>query len=156
MDRGERLFREGWGTLFKLSPTAPPERQMPEAQMKMTWNTAKPEQRQALKDLLDKRAAAERKLANAKKKMEEPALQIAGEFEAARETYATLSRYEATIARSMLSSLHELQRLQAARSGKEIAPPEVFDVHISAPEKVAQFNGAAPGESAAMNGRSLG
>jgi hypothetical protein len=41
-----------------------------------------------------------------------------------------LSRYEAAIERSMYRALHELQRLQAARSGGEISVPTAVDVTI--------------------------
>ena len=42
-----------------------------------------------------------------------------------------LSRYETTLERSMFRALHELQRLQAARSGQSVAPPAVLDVEVS-------------------------
>lgn len=46
-------------------------------------------------------------------------------------------RYESSIRRGLSSALHELQRLQAARAGEAVPPPEVLDIS-------AEF--AAPGE----------
>jgi hypothetical protein len=42
-----------------------------------------------------------------------------------------LSRYETTIERGLYRALHELQRLQAARTGQLIAPPVAVDVNLS-------------------------
>lgn len=42
-----------------------------------------------------------------------------------------LSRYETTIERGLYRALHELQRLQAARTGQAIAPPLAVDVNLS-------------------------
>lgn len=42
-----------------------------------------------------------------------------------------LSRYETTIERGLYKALHELQRLQAARSGVLVPPPVVVDVNLS-------------------------
>ncbi len=42
-----------------------------------------------------------------------------------------LSRYETTIERGLYKALHELQRLQAARSGVLVPPPAVVDVNLS-------------------------
>jgi hypothetical protein len=45
-----------------------------------------------------------------------------------------LSRYETTIERGFYRTLHELQRLQAARAGQAVAPPVAVDVNISPAE----------------------
>jgi hypothetical protein len=45
-----------------------------------------------------------------------------------------LSRYEAMIERSFYRALHELQRLQAARSGQPVALPAAVDVTLSSAE----------------------
>lgn len=42
-----------------------------------------------------------------------------------------LSRYETAHRRSLSRTLHELQRLQAARAGQAVSPPAVLDVNIS-------------------------
>jgi hypothetical protein len=42
-----------------------------------------------------------------------------------------LSRYETSMERSLFKTLHELQRLQAARQGKAVAPPLVLDIDHS-------------------------
>ena len=45
--------------------------------------------------------------------------------------FSKLSRYETTIERSVFSSLHELQRLQSARSGGVEAAPLAADLTVS-------------------------
>ena len=46
--------------------------------------------------------------------------------------FSKLSRYETTIERSLYKALHELQRLQAARSAKgDVPPPAAIDVDVS-------------------------
>jgi hypothetical protein len=42
-----------------------------------------------------------------------------------------LSRYETSMERSLYKTLHELQRLQAARQGKTVAPPLAVDIDVS-------------------------
>jgi hypothetical protein len=42
-----------------------------------------------------------------------------------------LSRYETSMERSLYKTLHELQRLQAARQGKAVAPPLAVDIDVS-------------------------
>jgi hypothetical protein len=45
-----------------------------------------------------------------------------------------LTRYEAHLSRQLAQALHELQRLQAARSGEPVTPPAVLDVTVSGSE----------------------
>jgi hypothetical protein len=47
------------------------------------------------------------------------------------DTYGKLIRYEASIERGIYKALHELQRLQAARNGENVAPPVAVDVDVS-------------------------
>ena len=47
------------------------------------------------------------------------------------EAFAKLSRYEALIERGLYKALHELQRLQAARAGVPVPPPEAADVDVN-------------------------
>jgi hypothetical protein len=42
-----------------------------------------------------------------------------------------LRRYESHIERSLFRSLHELQRVQAVRKGKDVAAPAAIDVDVS-------------------------
>jgi hypothetical protein len=51
-------------------------------------------------------------------------------FTASRDTFATLTRYEVTLERSLYAALHELQRLQAGRAGADVPPPAVVDVEL--------------------------
>lgn len=46
--------------------------------------------------------------------------------------YTKLGRYEAGVERAFFRSLHELQRLQAARCGHAVPAPLVVDVQVSA------------------------
>ncbi|MGC2331003.1 MAG: hypothetical protein WA581_06100 [Candidatus Acidiferrales bacterium] len=51
-----------------------------------------------------------------------------------------VARYESNLAREFLRSLHELQRLQAARAGAVVPPPEAVDVDVSVhPEGATPF-----------------
>ena len=46
--------------------------------------------------------------------------------------FSKLSRYETTIERSLYKTLHELQRLQAARGAEgNVPPPAAVDVDVS-------------------------
>jgi tetratricopeptide (TPR) repeat protein len=44
---------------------------------------------------------------------------------------AKLSRYESALNRNLLRLLHELQRLQAARKGEHVPPPQVVDIDVT-------------------------
>lgn len=48
-------------------------------------------------------------------------------------TLDKLCRYEAHLSRQMLQSLHTLERLQAARAGREVPPPAAVDVTLDMP-----------------------
>jgi hypothetical protein len=56
------------------------------------------------------------------------------------DSFTKLSRYEAGIERAMFRALHELQRVQAERRGREVALPSVMDVDVT----VCEENVAAP------------
>ena len=43
--------------------------------------------------------------------------------------FAQLARHEASIERSMLRALHELERMQAARHGRDVPLPVAVDVN---------------------------
>jgi hypothetical protein len=47
------------------------------------------------------------------------------------ETFTNLWRYEIALSRSSSRTLHELQRLQAARAGERVPPPAAIDVDVS-------------------------
>lgn len=47
------------------------------------------------------------------------------------EVMEKLIRYETSIERSIYKALHELQRIQSARSGKEVSAPVAVDVDIN-------------------------
>ena len=46
-------------------------------------------------------------------------------------TYGKFTRYEAHIERGLYKALHELQRLQAARSGEAVPAPVAVDVEVT-------------------------
>jgi len=43
----------------------------------------------------------------------------------------TVTRYETNLERSFFKTLHEIQRLQAARSGAVVPPPAALDVDLT-------------------------
>jgi hypothetical protein len=43
----------------------------------------------------------------------------------------TVTRYESNLERSFFRTLHEIQRLQAARSGAAVPPPAALDVELT-------------------------
>jgi hypothetical protein len=43
----------------------------------------------------------------------------------------TVTRYESNLERSFFKTLHEIQRLQAARSGAVVPPPAALDVDLT-------------------------
>jgi hypothetical protein len=47
------------------------------------------------------------------------------------QTLEKITRYETTLERSLHKTLHELQRLQAARHGQAVPPPAVLDVDVN-------------------------
>ena len=46
------------------------------------------------------------------------------------ESIETILRYETTIERSIFRALHELERIQAKRNGKDVSIPAVVDVNV--------------------------
>jgi len=58
-----------------------------------------------------------------------------------------ISRYEATLERSLYKALHELQRLQAAREGQAVLLPQTVDVEVSVSGADAQDEMALFGEN---------
>ena len=50
------------------------------------------------------------------------------------EALAKLSRYEASISRNLFRTLHELERRQAARQGKDVPVPLALDIDVAIPD----------------------
>lgn len=46
------------------------------------------------------------------------------------QVFPTFGRYEGMLERGLFRALHELQRLQAARSGQDVPPPAAVDLHL--------------------------
>ena len=60
------------------------------------------------------------------------AADVAAKYRGA-DTLSKLSRYETRHERGLYRALHELERRQAARQGRDVAPAAVVDVNISTP-----------------------
>ena len=58
-------------------------------------------------------------------------LEDALSWKADRDRLQLISRYEATLERSLYKALHELQRLQAAREGQAVLLPQTVDLEVS-------------------------
>ena len=61
-----------------------------------------------------------------------------------RDRLQLISRYEATLERSLYKALHELQRLQATRNGQAVLLPQMVDLEVSVsgadePDEMALF-----------------
>lgn len=82
-----------------------------------TWGTASREKETAGKALRDYRATVERKRAESLL-LDETVMD-------------RVLRYETTMERAFLRTLHELQRLQAVRAGGSVPPPLALDVNVS-------------------------
>ena len=90
------------------------------------------------KDLVDKKVSEEidkiDRRAWGRKKNKDSAPPPVNLYEALEYKFSyfeSFQRYESHIERGMYKALHELQRLQAARSGKALPVPAVIDVDIS-------------------------
>jgi hypothetical protein len=65
-------------------------------------------------------------------KLDDASLDVARALRVSESVLSNLWRHEVALSRSMLRTLHEFQRLQAAWAGEYVAPPEVVDVNIHA------------------------
>ncbi len=86
------------------------------------------------KDMVDKKVSektASRTTWGRKRNVEAPTVSLWEALEYKLNYFETFQRYEANIERGMYKALHELQRLQAARSGRAVPVPAVVDVEIS-------------------------
>ena len=83
--------------------------------------------RQAHKD-------AEQRLAQARAELDDPAFNITRVLEMFPEPLSNLWRHEVALSRSMLRTLHELERLQARRAGEHVPVPVAVDVDVSLSE----------------------
>ncbi|MCC6360772.1 MAG: hypothetical protein IT450_18700 [Phycisphaerales bacterium] len=63
--------------------------------------------------------------------VEESTAEVLLELMKKRDTLSKLSRYEAAIERSLHRALHELQRFQAQRAGKDVPPPVAVDIDVA-------------------------
>lgn len=61
------------------------------------------------------------------------------------DTYSKICRYESHLQKGLYAARHELQRLQATRRGREVAPPAVVEVAVSGLPEVAETAALPPG-----------
>jgi hypothetical protein len=74
---------------------------------------------------------AKERLENARSERSDPSVAVTRGLELYAGPFANLGRHEATLHRSLLRSLHELQRLQAKRAGQRISAPAAVGVDVS-------------------------
>jgi hypothetical protein len=73
---------------------------------------------------------AQQRLADARAQLDDPSFHITHVLAKFPELFSSLYRFAASIDRSMLRTLHELERLQAKRAGERVPPPSVVDVSV--------------------------
>src|SRR5208282_5971088 len=83
-------------------------------------------------------ASARTRLEEETAKLQDISFQIVDAITAASAPLANLGRHEAVLSRSLLQTLHELQRLQAARAGEYVPAPAVVDVNLAAAPSMDQ------------------
>ena len=66
-----------------------------------------------------------------------PVATLGDAFGYAADSLGTLSRYEVGLDRALYAAIHELQRLQPARSGEPVRVPVALDVTVTAGEEAA-------------------
>jgi len=59
------------------------------------------------------------------------------------DSFSKLRRYESHFERALIRDLHELERRQLARQGKDVAAPQAIDVNVIVEENPDQSKGAA-------------
>ncbi|MBV8772194.1 MAG: hypothetical protein JO166_07680 [Deltaproteobacteria bacterium] len=89
---------------------------------------------------------AEKSLESARAVLDEPSFNLTRILERSAGTFSNLWRHEVLLSRALNRTLHELQRLQAARTGEHVAAPSVVDVNIDVAEPRAPVNGADGGD----------
>ena len=76
-------------------------------------------------------SSAQARLKEASLKLEEPTMKVMRVMQMHGEGLDRLWRYEEALTRSLLRTLHELQRLQAIRAGERVPPPAAVDVDVN-------------------------
>ena len=74
---------------------------------------------------------AEQKLERARAELDDPSFHAPRVLKKYSQPLSNLWRYEVALERSMLRTLHELQRLQAKRAREHVPAPEVVDLDVS-------------------------
>lgn len=74
---------------------------------------------------------AEERLVHDRAHLDEPAFNVACVLETSPEPFLNLWRHEAALGRSLMRTLHELERLKAKSAGLHVPVPEVLDVDVS-------------------------
>lgn len=71
---------------------------------------------------------------------EQPLSYVTNLLEPYERQFANLARHEEGLQRSMLRTLHEIQRLQAQRLGRDVPAPAVLDLNVDINSKLASIN----------------
>jgi hypothetical protein len=92
--------------------------------------------RRGCKELLVKPAAesvkqCEKDFARAQAELDDPSFNVTRVLEMFPEPFSNLWRHESTLNRAAFRTLHEFQRLQAARAGEHVPAPAMMDMDIS-------------------------
>lgn len=86
---------------------------------------------------------AEQRLTSAQAELDDPSFHVTHVLKEFSQPLSNLWRHEVALERSMLRTLHELQRLQAKSAGEYVPTPEVMDVDLSLPEPRRTDNGSS-------------
>jgi hypothetical protein len=90
---------------------------------------------------------AEQSLSRVRAQVDDPAFNVTRVLDASPEPFKNLWRHEVALFRSMLRSMHELERLQARRAGHHLPVPAVVDVDVSIAEPAgADIGGTEKGK----------
>jgi hypothetical protein len=74
---------------------------------------------------------AKQRLARAQAELDDPSFNVTRVLEMFPEPFSNLWRHESTLNRAAFRTLHEFQRLQAARAGEHVPAPAMMDMDIS-------------------------
>jgi hypothetical protein len=86
---------------------------------------------------------AVKRLAYARAELDDPSFNITRVLKMSPETFKNLDRHEAALSRSMLRTLHELERWQAKRAGELVPVPSLVDVDLTVSEAAGNDVGVA-------------
>jgi len=86
-------------------------------------------------------AEAQKRLDSVRAALDEPSFNVTRVLGECAGLFTNLSRHEVALFRSVTKTLHEFQRLQAARAGQHVAAPAVVDVNLNLPDSSLPVEG---------------